>query len=222
MWQHNQKNELLSHGAEWRLTGSVKLYIVGTQLDGGVTGRDHKSDQAREAQHMPGIMSNQPRFRQGTHPLLQLSHMQYLQSTINDLISVGPRSLSVTLNKGIFTLTQTVCSYCTCVCVCINTLCYLWWNKALFKHRCWCYGLMFVLVYVFFSALLATDVLVDINTNNARLITKYLFDLFDEREFWALLLFLLWYILFAVECLVRCIMRQLQLDCFNWSKTMKC
>lgn len=54
-----------------------------------------------------------------------------------------------------------------------------------------CDGLTFVLVYVFFSALLATDVLVDINTNNARLITKYLFDLFDEREFWALLLFLL-------------------------------
>lgn len=119
MWQHNQKNELLSHSAEWRLTGSVKLYIVGTQLDGGVTGRDHKSDQAREAQHMPGIMSNQPCFRQGTHPLLQLSHMQYLQSTINDLISLGPRSLSVTLklDKGIFTLTESVYSDCTCVCL---------------------------------------------------------------------------------------------------------
>lgn len=39
---------------------------------------------------MPGIMSNQPCFRQGTHPLPQLSHMLYLQSAINDLISLGP------------------------------------------------------------------------------------------------------------------------------------
>ena len=59
------------------------------QLDRSVTDRDHKSDQATEGQHLPGIMSNQPCFRQRTHPLLQLFHMLYLQSTINDLISLG-------------------------------------------------------------------------------------------------------------------------------------
>lgn len=96
---NQKKNKLLSHSIEWRLTGSVKLYIVGAQLDGGVTGRDHKSYQAREGQHMPGIMSNQPCFRQGTHPLLQLSRMLHLQSTINDLISLGPRSLSVSVSE---------------------------------------------------------------------------------------------------------------------------
>ena len=48
---------------------------------------------------MPGIMSNQPCFRQGTHPLLQLSHMLYLQSAINDLISLGPRCLSVSVSR---------------------------------------------------------------------------------------------------------------------------
>lgn len=46
---------------------------------------------------MPGIMSNQPCFSRGTHPLLQLSHMLYLQSAINDLISLGPRCLSVSV-----------------------------------------------------------------------------------------------------------------------------
>lgn len=97
------KIKLLSHSAERRLTVSVKLYIVGAQLDGGVTGRDHKSDQARKGQHMPGIMSNQPCFRQGTHPLLQLSHMLYLRSTINDLISL---SLSLKRDGGIFTSTS--------------------------------------------------------------------------------------------------------------------
>ena len=43
---------------------------------------------------MPGITSNQSRFRQrGTHPLLQLSHMLYVQSAINDLIISGPLSV---------------------------------------------------------------------------------------------------------------------------------
>ncbi len=49
---------------------------------------------------MPGIMSNQPCFRQRTHPLLQLSHMLYLQSAINDLISLGPRSLSASVSEA--------------------------------------------------------------------------------------------------------------------------
>lgn len=40
-----KKTFLLGHSVEWRSTVSVKLYIVGTQLDDGVTGRDHKSDQ---------------------------------------------------------------------------------------------------------------------------------------------------------------------------------
>lgn len=53
-------------------TVSAYLYLVGTQ-------------------HLPGIMSNRPCFRQQTHPLLQLLHMLYFQFTINDLISLGPR-----------------------------------------------------------------------------------------------------------------------------------
>lgn len=124
----------MSPSSGWRLTGSMKLYIVAAQLDGGVTGRDHKSDQAREGQHMPGIMSNQACFRQGTHPLLQLSHMLYLQSTINDLISSGPQSFSVSVrvHEGIFTLTslQCVCVFYTYVCVCVSS----WYSRRSQTH----------------------------------------------------------------------------------------
>lgn len=62
---------------------------MGTQLYTGVTG--YKSNRAWEEQHLPGIMSNQPCFRQQTHPLLQLLHMLHFQFT--GLISLGPRNL---------------------------------------------------------------------------------------------------------------------------------
>ncbi len=70
---------------------------------------------------MPGIMSNQPCFRQETHPLLQLSHRLYLQSSINDLISLGPRSLSVCLsgtgqgNLHLDKFAENI--FCLCVCI---------------------------------------------------------------------------------------------------------
>lgn len=68
---------------------------------------------------MPGIMSNQPCFRQGTHPLLQLSRMLYLQSAINDLISLGPRSLSVSVSES---SPQQVCRESVFyLCACIET-----------------------------------------------------------------------------------------------------
>lgn len=50
---------------------------------------------------MPGITSSQPCFGQrGTHPLLQLSRMLYVQSAIDDLISEGPLCPSLELHRG--------------------------------------------------------------------------------------------------------------------------
>lgn len=90
---HQKKNKPLSHSIEWRLTGST-IYISRAQLDGGVTGRDHKSRPEKDSICL-GLWATSP----GTHPLQQLSHMLHLQSAINDLISLGPRSLSVSVSE---------------------------------------------------------------------------------------------------------------------------